>query len=80
MRLAIEDAMPLLDHGEADRLGQAALGRAGRADEQGIGVLGDSAGGGELKHKGAVHRLVEVEGMSGCSAPGGERHRLEGDD
>ena len=43
MRLAIEDAMALLDHGEADRLGQVALAGARRTKEEAIGVRRDYA-------------------------------------
>jgi hypothetical protein len=61
VRLAIEDAMALLDHGEADRLRQVALAGARRAEEQGIGVLRDPARGRQLEDHGAVHLLVEIE-------------------
>jgi hypothetical protein len=37
------------------------LARARWAEEQGIGVLRDPAGRGELEHEGTVHLLVEVE-------------------
>ena len=53
--------MALLDHGEADGLGQVAFAGAGRAEEEGIGVLGDPAGGSQLEDEGPVHLLVEVE-------------------
>jgi hypothetical protein len=61
MRLAVEDTVALLDHGEADGLSQVALAGAGRAEEEGIGVLGDPASGGALEDEGAVHFPVEVE-------------------
>jgi hypothetical protein len=47
VRLAVEDAMALLDDGEADRLGQVALARARRPEEEAVLVLGDEAAGGE---------------------------------
>ena len=50
--LPVEDAMALLDHGEADRLGQVALAGAGSAEEQPVLVLGDEAAGGELEDEG----------------------------
>ena len=59
--LPVEDAMALLDHGEADRLGQVALAGAGRPMKQAVLVLGDEAAGGELKDQPAIHLLVEVE-------------------
>src|SRR5262249_5073050 len=56
-----EHAMALLDHGEADGLSQVTLAGAGRAEEEGIGVLGDPAPGGQLEDESAIHLLVEVE-------------------
>ena len=47
-----------------------ALAGAGRAEEEGIGVLGGPAGGGQLEDEGAVHLLVEVE-VKGIEALGG---------
>jgi hypothetical protein len=61
MGLAVQDAVALLDHREADRLRQVALPRAGRTEEEGIGVLSDPAGRGQLEDEGAGHLLVEVE-------------------
>jgi hypothetical protein len=61
MRLAIEDAVALLNDGEADRLRQVALARAGRAEEERVGGLSDPAGGGQLEHEGPVHLPVEIE-------------------
>ena len=40
---AVEHAMALLDHGEADRLCQVALARAGRPVKQAVFVLGHEA-------------------------------------
>ena len=39
MGLAVEDAVALLDRGEADRLGEVALAGAGRAEEERVLVL-----------------------------------------
>src|SRR5438034_8621192 len=61
MGLAVEHAVALLDHGEADRLRHVALAGAGRAQEEGIVVLRDPARGSELEHERAVHLLVGVE-------------------
>jgi len=58
---AVERALALLDHGEADRLRQVAFARAGRTLKQSVFVLGDEAAGGELEHEAAVHLLVEVK-------------------
>jgi len=58
---AVEDTVAMLDHGEADRLGEVALPRARRAEEQPVLVLGDEAAGGEFEDQAAVHLLVEVE-------------------
>src|SRR5207253_3127451 len=63
-------AVALLDRGEADRLRHVALAGAGRAEEEGIGVLGDPAGGGQLEDEGAVHLFVEVE-VKGIEPLGG---------
>ena len=59
--LAVEDAMALLDHRDADRLGQVALPRAGRAEEESVLMLRDEAAGGELEDEVPIHLLVEVE-------------------
>ena len=53
--------MALLDHREADRLREMTLAGAGRAQKEGIIVLGHVARGGELVDEGPVHLLVEVE-------------------
>ena len=47
-----------------------ALAGAGWAEEEGIGVLGGPAGGGQLVDEGAVHLLVEVE-VKGIEPLGG---------
>jgi hypothetical protein len=64
---AVEHAMALLDHGEANRLRQVAFARAGRPVKQSVFVLGHEAAGGELEHEAAGHLLVEVkvEGVEG---------------
>jgi hypothetical protein len=61
VRLPVEDAMALLDDGDADRLGQVTLPRAGPAEEEPVLALGDEAARGELEDEGAIHLLVEVE-------------------
>ena len=68
--LAVEDAMALLDRGEADGLHQVALPGAGRPEEQAVLVRGDEAAGGELEDEPAIHLLVEVEveGVEGLAA------------
>src|SRR6266851_996862 len=53
--------MALLDGGDADRLGQVALPRPGRAEEEAVLVLGDEAAGRELEDEAAIELLVEVE-------------------
>ena len=63
MRFAVEDAVALLDHREADGLDQVALAATGRSQKQSIRVLRDPACGRELEDEGAVHFLVEVEGI-----------------
>ena len=62
--------MALLDHGEADGLGEVAFARAGRPQEEAVLVLGDEAAGGELEDEAAVHLgvEVEVEGVEGLAA------------
>jgi len=61
VRLAIEDAVALLDGGTADGLREVALARTGRTQEEDVFSLRDEAGGRELIDEGAVHLLVEVE-------------------
>ena len=61
MRLAIDDAIALLDRGAADRLGEMALAGAGRAEEERVLALLDEAGGGEVVDQRAIHLLVEIE-------------------
>jgi transposase InsO family protein len=61
VRLAVADAMALLDDGDADRLGKVALAGAGAAEEEAVLPLGDEAAGGELEDERTVHLLVEVE-------------------
>ena len=43
VRLAVEDAVALLDGGAADRLGEVALAGAGRAEEEHVLALRDEA-------------------------------------
>src|SRR6266511_445779 len=59
--LAIEDAVALLDHGEANGLREMALARARRPQEEPVLVLGDEAAGGELEDEAPIHLLVELE-------------------
>src|SRR5262249_9421466 len=59
--LAVEDAMALLDDGDADGLRQVTLPGPGPAEEEPVLPLRDEAAGGELEDEGAVHLLVEVE-------------------
>jgi hypothetical protein len=62
--LAIEDAVALLDDGEADGLRQVALVGAGRPEQQGVIVLRDPASGGQFEDEGPVQLLVEeVKGV-----------------
>ena len=58
---AIEHAMALLDHGDADGLRQVTLPRARPAEKEPVFPLGDEAAGGELEDEGPVHLRVEVE-------------------
>ena len=60
MRLAVEDAMAWLDHGEADRLSQVALARAGPPEEQPVLVLCDEAPRGELEDEPHARRLLDA--------------------
>jgi hypothetical protein len=61
VRLAVQDAVALLDGGVSDRLRDVALAGAGRPEEERVLVLHDEAGGGELEDERAVHLLVEIE-------------------
>ena len=65
MGLPARDAMTLLDHGETDRLGQVALARPRRPQQESVLVLGHEPAGAELEHEPGVHLLVEVEGVEG---------------
>ena len=58
---AVDDAVALLDRGAADGLGNVALARTGRADQEGVFALGDETRGGELEDERAVDLLVEDE-------------------
>jgi hypothetical protein len=58
MRLPVEHPMALLNDGKADGLREA---RARAPEKEGIGMLRDPAGGGEVEDEGAVHLLVEVK-------------------
>ena len=61
VRLAVDDAIALLDRGAADGLGEMALARTGRPEQERVFALGDEAGGGELEDERAVDLLVEGE-------------------
>ena len=61
MRLAVADAMSLLDRAEADRLGEVTLAGARRSEEEHVLASLDEARSGELVDELAVHLLVEVE-------------------
>ena len=49
VRLAVDDAVALLDGGASEGLGKMALARTGRADQQDVLALGDETRGGELE-------------------------------
>jgi len=73
--LAVEDAVALLNDGEADRLREVALAGARATEEEPVLPLGDEAAGGELEDEGAVPLLVEVEiegvqGLAGIAEAG----------
>ena len=75
VRLAVDDAIALLDRGAADSLGEMALARTGRPEQERVFALGDEAGGGELEDERAVDLLVEgeveaVEGAVGVAEAG----------
>jgi transposase len=57
VRLAVQDAVALLDDREPDRLRQMALPRSGRTEKQRVLALGDEAAGGELEE---IGELVDV--------------------
>ena len=59
--LAVEHAIPLLDSGVADGLGQMTLARAGWTEKQGIFVARDKGAGGQVEDQAAIHLLIEVE-------------------
>ena len=61
VRLAVEDAIALLDRGAADRLGEVALPGAGWPEKERVLALRDEAAGGELVDQRAIHLLVEIE-------------------
>src|SRR4029078_10753826 len=61
MRLAVADAVALLDRREADRLREMTLAGPGRAEEEHVFSPLDEAGGGELVDELPVRLLVEVE-------------------
>jgi hypothetical protein len=61
VRLAVADAVALLDDGEANRLGQVALAGSGRPQKQPVGMLGDKVAGREFEDEAAVELLIEVE-------------------
>ena len=59
VRLAVDDAIALLDRGAADGLGEMALARTGRPEQERVFALGDEAGGGELEDERSADLLVE---------------------
>ena len=61
VRLAIDDAIALLDHRAADGLGQMALPRPWWPEKERVLALRDEAAGGELVDQRAIHLLVEIE-------------------
>ncbi len=61
VRLAIPDAIALLDGGVAEGLRQMALPGAGRAEEERVFALLDEAAGGQLVDERPIHLLVEIE-------------------
>ena len=61
VRFAVDDAVALLDGGPSDGLGEMALARTGRTDQECVFALGDEPRGGELEDEGAVDLLVEGE-------------------
>ena len=61
VRFAVDDAMALLDDGQADGLREMTFPRAGRPEEQPVLVLSDEASRGELEDEPAVELAVEVE-------------------
>ena len=61
MGLAVEDAVALLDRGEADGLGEMALAGPGRPEKQRVLALAMKRAVASSKTSGAVHLLVEVE-------------------
>ena len=61
MDLAVDHAMALVDHRETDGLGEMALARTGRAEEDGVFCPLEEAPGGELEDQSAVDLRVELE-------------------
>ena len=59
VRFAVDDAVALLDGGASDGLGEMALARTGRTDQECVFALGDEPRGGEFEDEGAVDLLVE---------------------
>jgi hypothetical protein len=74
----VEDTMALLDHGEADGLGQVALARPGLPKKQSVFMVRDEAPGGQLEDEPAVHLGVEVEVEGVESLPLSVRTLFEG--
>jgi hypothetical protein len=67
--LAVEDLVSLLDRRVADPLGEVALARAGRPEEERVLVLRDEVAGGEVEDEAPVELAVEVkvEGVEGLA-------------
>ena len=61
MGFAVQDAVALMDGGQADGLCQMALAGAGRAEKQRVFAPIDEVPGGEFEDQPAVQLLVEVE-------------------
>jgi len=60
VRFAVDDAMALLDDGQADGLREMALAGAGRSEEEHVLPTVDELAAGKLVDEPAVHLLVEV--------------------
>lgn len=61
VRLAVDDAVALLDSRATDGLSQVALAGARRAEHEHILALTDKARGGQLVDERTIHLLVEIE-------------------
>jgi hypothetical protein len=61
VRLAVEDAVAVMDEGAGEGLREMTLAGAGRAEEDRVLALAEETAGGELEDEAAIHLLVEVE-------------------